>query len=196
MKERMTTIEVRGPHEASPIRIVADAMIATQKVGDGRMIPLVILDTSLRPDVEELVRLHEHLSPGDAESVWAQLSGHKNSIALILTFVRPAELTIVLEFDVVRQGGMVDRILGAKALYIQAGRDGDRLITTMHHPRIIVDVPHGGFEKEWDNILRKGIVRDFRARGLSRSESKRAAERFIEEWRKLTSFRLARQVSK
>lgn len=59
---RRPTKLVADPADVVPI--VADGAIASQ-VADGRMTPLVIIDTTDRPDVEELVRLHNHLSPGD-----------------------------------------------------------------------------------------------------------------------------------
>src|SRR5260370_35196772 len=104
MKKRMTEIKVRGPHEAVPVRIISDALIGTTVVGEGRMIPLVILDTSTRPDIEELGRVHEHLAPGDVKSVGAQLDGHKNKIDLVLTYIRPMELIDILRFEIARHG--------------------------------------------------------------------------------------------
>jgi hypothetical protein len=47
-----------------PVPIVADAAIATDVVGDGRFIPLVILDTVDRPDIAEIIELQEKVPPG------------------------------------------------------------------------------------------------------------------------------------
>lgn len=190
MKKRDVEITLHNPDEALPLRIVSDAMIATSAVGEGRMIPLLILDTSKRPDVEELVRVHEHVSPGDAESMWTHLKGDEDKVTLVLCFIRPMELTVFIEFDVLSQGGLVDRIVAARALYIQPGRDGDRFASTMDSKRIIVEVPETGFDDHWNKVLRKVIFRDYRARGLSRSESKLATERFIREWRGFTGLRV------
>ena len=45
-------IGLRHPVEKKPVPIVADASIATAGLERGRNIPLLILDTSSRPDVE------------------------------------------------------------------------------------------------------------------------------------------------
>lgn len=190
MKKLKVEITLRDPAESVPLRIVSDAMIATSRVGEGRMIPLVILDTSNRPDVEEMVRVHEHVSPGDVESIWTHPKGNKGKVTLVLSFVRPMELAIFIEFDILKEGGLVDRIVSARALYIQPGRDGDRLASTLGHQRIIVEVPETGFDDHWNKVLRKVIFRDYRAHGLSRSESKLATERFIREWRGFTGMRV------
>ena len=60
----------------------------------------------------------------------------------------------------------------------------------MEKARILIEVPDTGFRDEWDKKFQKSITRDYRARGLSRSESKKAAEQFIEEWRKLLNLRM------
>ncbi len=47
------------------VPIVGDAAMAGP-VADGRLIPVLIVDTSKRPEVAELIRVHAHLPPGDA----------------------------------------------------------------------------------------------------------------------------------
>jgi hypothetical protein len=55
------------------IPIVSDAAIATDAVGDGRFIPLVILDTRARPDVAELIEIQAKVPPGDVISAWGSI---------------------------------------------------------------------------------------------------------------------------
>jgi hypothetical protein len=51
-------IKLRSEREQKPILIAADAAIATTVLGQGKLIPLVILETSERPDpsVSTMVR--------------------------------------------------------------------------------------------------------------------------------------------
>jgi hypothetical protein len=193
MSKRWVQIPVRYPQEALPIPIVSDAVIATCGAADGKLIPLVIVDTSHRTDVEELIRVHGFLTPGDVLTRWGELKGRGGTISLVLTFVRPAEVTLVLEFDIQRQEGVVDRIVQSRGLYIQAGRPGDRLSGTLDHPRILVEVVGNEFERDWDRLLRKELRARYRSEGLGRVDSKLATERFIGQWRKLTNLRMKRQ---
>ncbi len=72
-KWRREAVRVRHPAEAEPVPIVADAGIATVAVGDGRMIPLLILDTSRRPDIEDMVKAHHALEgQGDVKAQWGR----------------------------------------------------------------------------------------------------------------------------
>ena len=189
LKSKQVEIPVKHPWEARPARIINDAAVATVGVGDGRLIPLVIIDSAERPDIEELVRVHEHLPPGDVKVQWGYLKSDPESIALLLRFTRPAEVLLVLNFDIVRQGGVVDQILSSRALYLQPGREGDRLSTTLDAKRILIEVPETGFSKTWDGILFKHLVKDFRRKGLPKHQAKEATKGFIEEWRKIGRFR-------
>jgi hypothetical protein len=83
--------------------------VSTRGAFGGQLVPLVILDTSDRPDIDELIRVHgtpQH--PGDVKIQWVELAGHKGFIALILTFLRPSEATVIIEFDIVKQGVLVE----------------------------------------------------------------------------------------
>ena len=134
---KKAALTLNNEREAKPVWIVADAAMATVVIGDGRLIPLLILDTTERDDIDNLVRMQADVPPGDVSCQWGDIDYDDGKINLVLTFTRPAEVVVVLEFDVVRQGGLVDQILSAKSVYLQPGRPGDRLATTLDNPRII-----------------------------------------------------------
>jgi len=79
--------------------------------------PLVILNTSDRPDIEALIRVHQAaVNLGDCTAQWGQIKEHEGTVALFLTFIRPSEVTIILEFKIVGQGILVDQALTGKGL--------------------------------------------------------------------------------
>jgi hypothetical protein len=187
-------VPVRHPAEADPVPIAADAGIATVAVGDGRMIPLLILDTSERPDIDDMVKAHHHMKgQGDVKAGWGRPDTFFDTgvVSLILTFEKPSHCVILLRFDIGKYGGLVDQIIRSQGLYIQPGRPGDRLSTTFDNPRILAEVPSREFQPEWDRMLRKAMRKRIqREHGLSRSEAKLATEKFIDEWRNLSSKRI------
>ena len=180
------------PRANDVLRIVADGAIAHPGTGEGRMIPLVILDTSERPDVAELIRIHEHFGAGDVQSQWGQLLGHDETAALFLAFSRPATLNMIIEFELRRHHGvLVEQVMGTKALYIQAGREGDRLKHDVNKQKVILEVPDNEeSRKVWEKIYLKYNVAEMRKRGLSRAAAKRAAKGSVEELRKFWKFRM------
>jgi hypothetical protein len=188
---RKWSVAIRHEIEKTPVPIVSDALVATRGLADGRLIPLLILDTSARPDVEDMIRAHKHLGPGDAESAWGAVSTlNRTKLRLLLSVIKPSRCLVVIEFDVLRHGGLIDRIVQSQGLYIQAGRPGDRLVKTPDHERILVGVPSREFRGDWERIFRKALFKDYRQRGLSRGDAKEAADSFLKEWRRVTSMRM------
>lgn len=183
MKKKWGTIALSKPEEGIPVRIVGDASIAQHGLGEGKLIPLLILDTRNRPDIDELIRVHEHLPPGNVVSQWGRIENRTGTISLILQFQRPSEVTIIVEFDIVRQGVLVDQILRARSVFLQAGRQGDRFMTNPDARKISAGITEGGFSGLWDSMWHKHLAADMRASGLKRSEAKRAARQVIDELR-------------
>lgn len=183
-------ISLNHEAEAKPVPIVSDVGVATQGTADGRIIPVLILDTSQRRDIEDLVKAHKLIGSGDANSAWSVPSRYNiNKITLVLTFIKPSPCVILLDFDIARQGGVVDQIIQAQGVYIQPGKKGDRLSSTLDNERILIEVPSKHFRKEWDKILYKALVKNFKKKGLVKSDAKNASNGFIKEWRELGSKR-------
>lgn len=191
MRMQYRDINFRNPSERVPVRIISDAMVATGHIGDGRFIPLLILDENQRPDIAEMIRIHHQVAvPGDQHHQWGRLPGREGTISLVLEFIRPAELKAILNFDIEKQGGVVDAVIRARALYLQSGKDGDRLINTLDKPRILVEIGDLGIDREWEDELRKHLFKRFRRDGMSRAEAKRAVVVCLAEWRKMTGQRM------
>jgi hypothetical protein len=194
MKPKIVEVSVRHPREAQPVPIVADAAISTRGMHGGRLLPLLLLDTTQRPDVTALINVH-HTSgeQGDVKTQWGEYrsGGREGCVALFLTFVRPVELFMILEFEVVRQGILVDQLLRGRGLYIaEANGDEDRFYKNPHRSKLVIEVPETGFEKVWDELFHKQLAQDFRSRGLSRGDARRGARSAIEELRKFGSLRM------
>jgi hypothetical protein len=192
MKAKKTEVHVRAPRERKPVRIVSDAAVSTRGTHGGRMLLLLILDTSDRPDIEEFIRAHQSMGPGDVQTQWGQIDGHDRTIALFLTFIRPVELFMILEFDIATQGFMIDQILTAHGLYIcVAERDDDRLAMNPDRPKVIVEVGGIGFDAEWDKLFHKHLAKYLRdTYTLSRADARRGARTVIADWRKFGHFRM------
>lgn len=193
MKLRKAKRKILNAYEASPVRIVADAAISSRGVGGGRLMPLVILDTSDRPDIEEFIRVHQTaVNFGDVTAQWGQIEEHEGTVALFLMFIRPSEVAITLEFDIATQGILIEQAILGKGLYIQAGREGDRFINDVDRPKVLLHLGDGDteFRKLWDLMFHKQVEKDLRTGGLSKSDARRAARAAIEEIRNFGSLRM------
>ncbi|MBR0963374.1 hypothetical protein JQ554_04595 [Bradyrhizobium diazoefficiens] len=170
--------------------IAADAAIAAGFIGEGRLIPLLILDTTERPDIEEFIRIHQYVRAGDVQSQWATIEDGSGDIGLLLIFEKPVALTVLIVFDIAARGVLVDQIIRTKGLYIQAGRTGDRFIHDTERPKVILELPDTGFGRAWEEIFYNSALRQFKRMGLRRSDAKTAASSYIGEWRKFSDLRI------
>ncbi|MGI8989975.1 MAG: hypothetical protein ACR2I2_10365 [Bryobacteraceae bacterium] len=127
MKAKKIEVQVRDVRETHPVRMIADAAISTRGRHGGRLLPLLLLDTTDRPDIAEFIRLHEFFGVGDVKAQWGKVeaTGHDGTAALFLTFIRPMELFMVLEFNIARQGLLVEQTLTGQGIYLARAEGGD-----------------------------------------------------------------------
>ena len=171
------------------VPIAGDAGLAGP-VADGRLVPILILDTTARPEVAEMIRVHEHLPPGDVTSQWASALEDDDRVALLLEFQRPVAVDVTLVFSIERQAVLVESMFNARALYLQAGAPGDRLSDNLGAPRVLIEVPDTGFEPYWDELLRKRMTKVMANRlGISRRKARPAADELIAEIKSLSRLR-------
>lgn len=187
---RYKKIHFNSIQESQRVSIVGDAAVATSSTGNGRLIPLVILDTRQRQDLIEVMQVHANFSEGDVVISWGSTKSRPHHVILFLRFQRPTERAAMIEFDIERQGVLVEHVLITQALYIQAGKPGDRFLDGLDAPRLLVEVPDTGFRPTWDKVYRDSIVKRLRKQGLSRRAANSAYATLIDSIRDVAQFRM------
>ncbi len=167
-----------------PVPIISSAIFSSPDLHGGRSLPVVILDSSDRPDLDELIRVHEHLPPGDVVIHWGQRTDSTECISLRLEFSKPSESLIFLEFNISKFGALVDLIFSSRILLIMGGRLGHDFLSRINDIKLTVEIPDTNFFKIWDDMLFKSIVKKLRKNGLGRQEAKNVARQKIENGRK------------
>lgn len=170
------------------IPVISDGAIGSSILGDGRLIPVLVIDCDMKRTLRDLIYLHEDTPPGDTKVTWGHSRFNTRYVYLILDFLRPSEVTAAFKFDVDRQGGLVDGIINACGVYLQPKESGIRVLKGLDEPKIIVEIPSSADLPNWDEIYNSRLVKQFKNRGLSRAEAKSAArehrERLRDIWRK------------
>lgn len=187
----------RPKKQRLPVRdivpIVGDGAIAGQ-IAEGVNIPLVIIDTSKRPDLSEAIRVHEYLAPGDVAVTWGGAEGHPDDVLLMLALERPIEARAILRFSIKDQGILVEAALTAGAMYLQAGKPGDRFKHDPNRPKILVEIPDTGFRAKWDELFLTRMTTVIKTEyGLPRREAELRARELIQQLRVVTEFRMPRR---
>jgi len=178
-------ISLSHPIEGIPVPIVHDSALANRDVCGGRMVPLLFLDTSERPDVKACLEVHrESQTAGEARTIWGRRdSPDSGPVILLIRFQKPAVCTIILHFDPEKYGGLVDQIVRAEAVWLTWGEAGDRFPDTEGRIKVLVQVKSEDFRKEWDHILDKTLQKQARRKGVNRQEAKDYSRKVREEWR-------------
>ena len=91
---------------SSLLPIVGDAALANDQV-EGFLVPLLIVDTSNHPEIDEIIRIHKHLPFWYFTYQWGERKGNPDVVALILDFQRPIEAHVVLLFSIEKQAVLV-----------------------------------------------------------------------------------------
>lgn len=183
-------ISTSSPEEKRAVPIVGDAAIATSGTGHGRLIPLVILDTTNRPDLEKVIDAQQHVVNGEVVVQWGALPKRKGYFALFLRFERPIERVAIIEFDISTQGVIVEQVFQAGAIYLQYGRPGDRLKHDLNRSKMLVEVVNTGAQKIWDKLYYRAIIKKMRRAGFGRHEARVRAKEYLKTLREVGRFRM------
>ncbi|GAB3729425.1 hypothetical protein GCM10027590_37070 [Nocardiopsis nanhaiensis] len=150
--------------------------------------PALVIDTSSRPDIAELIRIHKHTGPGDVNFWWSRSGADK--VGLRIVFKRPTEVTIDIEFDVKETGGVVDQIITSQLAYIQGGQPGDTVSQQLDKAKILVEIPNTEFKDDWPKIWARSLTKQFKSQGHSKKEATNMAEQVMSTWRSFGRFRI------
>ncbi|WP_212786582.1 hypothetical protein [Ferrigenium kumadai] len=168
-----------------PIQIIGDGALAMPDIGDGRLIPVLIIDCDSRRDLYDVVMAHEDMPPGDVTVTWGRKLLSKKSVYLIIDFKKPVETQAVIEFDIAKFGGIADLIINARAFYFQPNDSGNRVVTGLDKPKILVEVPYEAKLDDWDSILHNFLVKRFRKQGANKQEANTAAKAHLDRLRNM-----------
>jgi hypothetical protein len=182
-------IDIRHDIEKIPVPIISNGVVGQSGFSDGKMIPVLIIDTSNRKDIDDMIRAHRIENVGDVDSTWEKPKDiHKFKLWLMVK--KPSRCLILLEINIVTHGVLVEQIIEAQGLYLQPGRPGDRLSKTMDHPRLLLEIPSRDFRNEWEQIWKKALFNNYREQGVPRGKAKEATENLIKQWRQIGSMRI------
>ena len=171
--------------------IVSDGVIASPVVGDGRLIPVLLLDCTNHPEFINLIKIHQNTPPGDVICRWGYNPFNRRFVELELNFLRPVELEIKILFDLRTQPAIADSIVQAKSVYLQESHSNGRLASSMDKPRIIIEVPPKTKLPKWDSMLLAQIEKKMKQDGVGKKSLKNAAEQHLAIIRKFSEKRIS-----
>lgn len=172
------------------VPIVGDGAIAHPDIGEGRLIPVLIVNCENHTALHDLILIHDDTPPGDVVVRWGQRVFDKKHIYLTLDFARPVATSVSLCFDIAKQGGLVDWIINTRGVYLQPSASGMKVLEGIDQPKIIVEIPPGTTLPGWESIYRNSVIRNYRKNGCTRAEAKEATAQHLARLRELSAKRI------
>ncbi|SEK24985.1 hypothetical protein [Parapedobacter koreensis] len=173
-------------------KTVAQGAFSSVGIGEGRVIPALIIDVEDDENIPELMRLHNELPPGDAKTQWSlpKTFFAPKHIYLIVEFLQPMEIGFVIEFHLSSQYSLVDGIIRSKAFCLMTGKSTDK-VSQRIKDGIVIEVPNSEFEKKWNKLLIDVLKKEFRTMGAPKKEVQNLIPEHIKSMREVWNFRRA-----
>lgn len=170
--------------------IHSDGGIGHPDVGDGRIIPVVIIDCKDDRNVYELILHHEHTPPGDVRVTWIRDLLDSKHIYLKLEFELPMKHVTRVKFVLSKHSAVIDCAIRSRGLYIQPLESGAKVIDGLNEPKLLIEIPSSATFPEWPKIHRKVITKIYRKQGASKHEAKELTENHLEKLAEIWKMRI------
>lgn len=184
-KNRKKRIHFSVAHELEtrPAKIVSEPERVCMRPEDARLVPLVVIDTRERPDLDSLFASYAPETVGKVAIQWGRRDGApKGTVTLHIHFIAPVKQLLMLDFEIVRHGVLVDGILRARELYLQGTQSGDA-DTQLQSNKVRVVVPNTQFDGIWEELLIDELVQRSKALGATDLHARFLAQESIRRWR-------------
>lgn len=170
--------------------IVASSVVATSGVANGRNIPVVVVEDKSNNKIEEIIATHEFVPDGHCNSQWGRGLANNKEIVLKLEFDNPIIRTVIIYFDIIKFGIVVDQILHSQCMYLMTGNKDTKLVDDFNKNRILIEIPVYEFKDEWKSIYKNRFVKYLRKKkNLSKKEAQKIFDSMQQETSILKSFR-------
>lgn len=168
--------------------LVEEGLISHESVGEGRMIPAIVLDVENNEDIIDLLKVHESINSGDVIMNWVQDFFDRKDFILKLSFTKPMEIEFGLRFNIAEDFILIDAIIQSKGLYLRTGKKGEK-ISQKSDGMILIEVPDMGVKGIWNEMILKALTKKYKAKGYSKKESKEIAKEHIASIREMWKIR-------
>jgi hypothetical protein len=166
-----------------------EGVLSSEGVGEGRIIPVIVLNVEENRDIVDLIKSHYSVPSGDVTMTWVQDLFNRKELILKMSFSRPMQIEFGIRFDLTKDLTLIDGIVQSKGLYLQTGKKGDKVSHKLNDEKILVEVPDLGIRDFWNSLMQKRLIEKYRKKGFSKKESTKVAIQHINSIRELWKIR-------
>ena len=173
--------------------IQENGLIAFPGLGEGRLIPAVVLNGSAGHELKEFLIAHvSTIERGDVVTQWASPVSQffKPKVwFLYVKFLKPRALEFYIEFVLEQHPKLIDAIFQSRGLYVRYGFLGDKISKQTAAGTVLVEVPDLGQDRKWEDTFREILKGRLKKERVPKNLIKSQIENQIRESRELLHFR-------
>ncbi|HEY2584075.1 MAG TPA: hypothetical protein VGI43_19860 [Mucilaginibacter sp.] len=171
-------------------KVIGEGGLSAPGLGEGRFIPILIIDAYDNKEINDLITLHqENIPPGDATFLWGSPLWNPNKIILSVEFMKPMDVSFGIEFDLKTQFSVIDGIIQSRGFFLQIGVIGDKPSSTMKTDKILLEVPDMNFDTKWNELLFETLKSKYKKKHLPKKEVSIAVQTHLKGMRELWKIR-------
>lgn len=187
MKKR---IKIKANSSELILKVEASAAVASAGIANGRNVPVVFVKSDENNRINNIISMHKTIKEGNCECSWGVTNDNKNAV-LILDFKNPIEQKIVLLFDIIKFGVVVNQILYAQCLWLMVGDECSKFSLCFDQERIFIEVPTGTFVTYWNEIFRNTYAKYLKkAHNLPTKTAFEVFDKMIKEFELIKTIRI------
>lgn len=174
--------------------IVEDGLLSNPKMGEGRLIPAVVLKSKNDDNgLKELILVHKETPPGDVIVNWILLPQgliKRDRAFLHVKFTKPMEVEFQIEFRIRDHYSLIDAILQSRGLSIGVGEKGEKVSMKINSAdMVLIEVPDTGFHDLWNKLFKETLKKKFRKQGVPKKQLNEAVQDHINHIREILQLR-------
>jgi hypothetical protein len=166
-----------------------EGLLSSHKIGEGRLIPVLVLDVEENQDIIDLIKMHDSITAGDATITWVQDLHNRKDFILRIKFTKPMQISFGIRLNISEDYTLIDGIIQSKGVFIQTGKKGDKVSKSLNENKILIEVPDTGIKSIWFQMLNKTLISNYKKMGFPRKEAKDIAQDHIIKMRELWKIR-------
>lgn len=168
--------------------IVEEGLRSHESIGEGRMIPALVLDVEDNQDIIDLFKVHESITAGDVVMNWTQDFFNREDLIFKMTFSKPMNIEFGIRFNIEKDFILIDGIIQSKGLYLRSGKKGEK-VSQVTENTILVEVPDMRMKSIWNEMIQKTLTKSYKSKGFPKSEAKIIAKQHIDSIREFWKIR-------
>ena len=169
--------------------VAASSAITAIGVANGRNIPVIFVSSDENKKIDDIIAFHENIKEGNCITSWG-LTDHNDYAVLYLDFQDPIKQKVILFFDIIRFGIVVEQIMYSQCMFLTIGDEKSKLSLCIDQKKLLVDVFCDDFKDIWSIVFRDKYSKYLRKKyKLSKKQSCEYFDKILKEWDILKKFR-------